>query len=557
MKIFNNLKYISGLLAILMLSNACNDYIEEEIYSDITSENFITQDNADQLVVGVYSSLREVYRDYTFEFMGTDIFASKGELFSFSPTNDYFNLNSAIGLSVWSNNYSVIAKANTVINRFENQISWSDANIGNRDYGIAQAKALRALGYFNLVQQYGGVVLELEEPQSIRTDYARSTEAETYAQIITDLEAAIPNLLSNPDTGRFSKRAAQHLLAEVYLTRAYTSFAESNDFETAAALAEQAIGNYDIRSQSFAEVFDYDNQVNDEVLFAIQWGNGGLTADKNNNKHSLFMNQVFNYPGINRTTNPYGLSGFGTMPTPFFYSLFADNDSREDATIHRVLFADIEDTYDADNDGPLPEDVIQPGDTVVYYPKYALDASELADKLNRYYVYQPDQYLFGLPDNIPGATYQYSANIERTNFPIFKKFDDQDFNEDTEGARDTYVFRVAGTHLLAAEAYFGAGNTASALSHLNIVRERATGVANEYTSITIDDILNERALELAGEANRWAVLKRTGKLEERIDLYNPQVIDHGAFDANKHLLRPIPANELQLSDGSLEQNPGY
>ena len=157
MKIFNNLKYILGLLAILMLSNACNDYIEEEIYSDITSENFITQDNADQLVVGLYGSLREVYRDYTFEFLGTDIFATKGETFSFSATNDYFNLNSGIGLSVWSNNYSVIAKANTVINRFENQINWSDANLGNKDYGIAQAKALRALGFFNLVQQYGGV----------------------------------------------------------------------------------------------------------------------------------------------------------------------------------------------------------------------------------------------------------------------------------------------------------------------------------------------------------------------------------------------------------------
>ena len=148
-------------------------------------------------------------------------------------------------------------------------------------------------------------------------------------------------------------------------------------------------------------------------------------------------------------------------------------------------------------------------------------------------------------------------NIERTNFPIFKKFDDQDFNEDTDGARDTFVYRVAGTHLIAAEAYLGAGNTAAALNHLNIVRERATGVANEYTSVTIDDILNERALELAGEDNRWAVLKRTGKLEERIELYNPHVIDHGAFDASIHLLRPIPANELQLSDGSLVQNPGY
>lgn len=555
MKLVKKIKQVGFVLIGMMTFNACDSYIEEDIFSDIASENFIDQDNADQLVVGVYSSLRLVYKGYTYKFLGTDIFASKGELSSLSATNDYFNFNSAIGLSVWANNYSVIGKANTAIDTYETQIVWSDSNLSNRDYGIAQAQALRALAYFNLVQQYGGLVVEVEAAQSIRLDYARSTEEETYTQIIRDLEASIPLLLDSPDTGRFSKRAAQHLLSEVYLTRAYSPFAGSGDFDTSASLAEAAIGSYDIRSQTFAEVFSYDNQVNDEILFAIQWGTGGLASDNNNNKHSLFMNQVFNYPGIERTTTPYGTSGFGAMPTPYFYGLFSDNDSREDATIHRVLFADAEDTYQADD--ALPVDLIQPGDTIVYYPKIALDATELADKLNRYYVYQPNQYLFGLPDNILGATYQYSANIERTNFPIFKKFDDEDFSENEEGARDTFVFRVSGSHLIAAEAYIGAGNTAAALSHLNIVRERATGIANEYTTATIEDILKERALELAGESNRWAVLKRTGKLQERIGLYNPQVIDHGAFDPSIHLLRPIPASELQLSDGSLEQNPGY
>lgn len=557
MELVKKIKHVGFILIGMIIFNACNSYIEEDIFSDITSENFIDQETADQLIVGIYSSLRPVYRDYTFKFFGTDIFASQGESFSFEPTNDYFNINSGIGLSVWANNYSVIGKANTAINRYENQITWSESNLGLRDYGIAQAKALRALAYFNLVQQYGGVVVEVEEAQSIRTDYERSSEEATYTQIIADLEEAIPVLLDDPETGRFSKRAAQHLLAEVYLTRAYSSFGNTSDFTTAAALAEEAIGSYDIRSQSFAEVFDIDNQVNDEILFSVQWGSGALATDKDNNKHSIFMNQVFNYPGITRIGNPYGVRDLGAMPTPYFYSLFADNDSREDATIHRVLFADTEETYDADGDGSLPEDLIQPGDTVVFYPKNTLDNAELLDKLNRYYVYQPDQYLFGLPDNVPGATYQYSANILRTNFPIFKKFDDNDFNETRDGARDTFVFRVAGTHLIAAEAYLGAGNTADALSHINIVRERATGVANEYVTVTIDDILDERAIELAGEANRWAVLKRTGKLEERIELYNPQVIDHGAFDANVHLVRPIPASELQLSDGSLEQNPGY
>ncbi|WP_289040049.1 RagB/SusD family nutrient uptake outer membrane protein [uncultured Zobellia sp.] len=549
MKLDIKIKHIGVVLLGMITFSACDSYIEEDIFSDITSENFIDEGTADQLVVGVYSTLREVYKDYNLQFLGTDLFTVKAELNAVSAVNDYFGFDSGVGGSLWTKNYNVVAKANTAINRYENQISWSESKLGDKAYGIAQAKALRALAFFNMVQQYGGLVLDLEEPTSIRSDYTRSSEEETYSLIISDLEDAIPVLLDEPETGRFSKRAAQHLLSEVYLTRAYTSFGSTDDFNTAAALAEEAIGSYDIRSQSFAEVFAYDNQENDEILFAIQWGTNGLATDQVNTKHSIFMNQVANYPGVNRTTTPYGFSDFNAMPTPFFYSLLADNDSRDEATLHRAILAD--------GDEPEGPDPIVAGDTIVYYPKVALDAVELAERLDRYWVYQPDQYLFGQPENVPGVNYLYSLNPERTNFPIFKKFDDEIFSEATDGARDTFVFRVAGTHLLAAEAYLGAGNPSAALTHLNIVRERATGVANEYTSVTIDDILDERAVELAGEANRWAVLKRTGKLEERINAHNPHVQDHGAFDPNVHLLRPIPSSELELSDGSLTQNPGY
>lgn len=558
MKLFKNIKYTVAIVAFTMLFTACNDFIEEEIRSDITSENFITEDTADQLVVGIYTQVRIVYRNLGYKYDGTDIFTSMNDVNSISSGNDYVGVTIPYTNSVWSNNYDVIAKANTAINRYETEVNWSDGRLDNKAYGIAQARGLRALSFFNLAQQYGGVVLDLEEPQTIREDYTRSTEEETYALIISELEAAIPDLLDDPETGRFSKRAAQHVLAEVYLTRAYKSYGTSADFTTAAALAETAIGNYDIRSQTFAEVFDYDNQVNDEVLFAAQWGAEGITGDKNNDKHSKFMYQVANLPGILRTTTPYGYMSSGTLPTPYFYSLFADNDTREDVTIHRVLIADrdtkLNDIYLVWGE---KYDTIFKGDTIAYFPKHTLAAADIAERLDRYWVYQPDQYLWGRPDDIDGVNYLYSDNTELTNFPIFKKFDDEDFNETSEGARDTFIFRVAETHLIAAEAYLGAGNMTSAEFHINRVRERATGVANHYNSVTLDDILDERALELAGESSRWAVLKRTGKLEERINLYNPHVVNHGAFDSSKHLLRPIPASEFIYSPETMTQNPNY
>ena len=549
MKILKNMRPFIVLLAFSVLLSACDDYLDEEIYSGITSENFLNETNADQLIIGLYTAMRDVYANYDYQFAGTDVFTSQNEVFSFDSENDYNSFNAPQTSGLWNTNYSVISKANTAINRFENQIDWSTDKLGEKTYGISQARALRALAFFNLAQEYGGVVLDLEEPQSIRNDYTRSTEEETYDLIISELEAAIPNLKDAPETGRFSKRAAQHVLAEVYLTRAYKSYGESTDFETAAALAEQAIGSYDIRSQSYAQVFDYDNQVNPEILFSAQWGDTGFATDRGNNKHSLFMTAVQEIPGISRN-NSYGKKGNILMPTPYFYSLFAANDTREDVTMHRVLYAD-EPGFSVGSDN------IEVGDTVMYFPKEPLSATELKDKLDRYWVYQPDQYLYGRPDEIGDVNYKYELNPIFANFPIFKKFDDEIFESEVGGARDTYVFRVAATHLLAAEAFLGAGNTNRALFHLNRVRERATGVADYYTVIDLDTILEERALELAGEENRWAVLKRMGKLEERIELYNPHVIDHGAFDSAKHLLRPIPIKEMEISPETMTQNPKY
>ncbi|XCF05986.1 RagB/SusD family nutrient uptake outer membrane protein [Tamlana crocina] len=550
MKIQNKLKYIVMAMGLSISLVACDSYLEEENRSAVTAENYYTSDNAIELVNSVYTALRETYKFYSEAFLGTDLFTQNGPLFSINNLNEYSNMASSDGAGPWYSNYSVISAANIAINRYENQISWESALIGQRDLGIAQAKALRALAYFNLVQQYGGVVVYLDEVSEIRYDYARSSEEETFNQIIQDLEEVIPVLEESPaQFGRFSKRAAQHLLAEVYLTKGYKDFGSTQDFETAAQLAETAIGGYDIRSQTYAQVFDFDNQINPEILFSIQYGAEGVN-NRSNNKNGIFMNVTHNYAGISRTTTPYGEPTFGSMPTDFFYSLFEANDSRDEVTLHRVLYASTNST--ASENGV---ENITVGDTVVYYPKNTLSEAELEDRLNRYWVFQPSDYGFDAAQDVPGALYQYSNNVNTVNFPIFAKFDER--AQDGNGYRDVFVFRVAETHLIAAEAYLGASNVTAALPHINRVRERATGVANYYTSLTIDDILNERALELAGESNRWNVLKRTGKLQERVAMYNPHFIDHGSFDPEKHTVRPIPSQEIELSDGSLEQNPKY
>ena len=106
------------------------------------------------------------------------------------------------------------------------------------------------------------------------------------------------------------------------------------------------------------------------------------------------------------------------------------------------------------------------------------------------------------------------------------------------------------------------------------MRERAAFDAPEpglklyEGTVTIDDVLQERALELFGEVSRWNDLTRTGKLAERVLEYNWDVnniyggimkTDLSAATNAKFSLRPIPLSWLNsLSNGKeLHNNPGW
>jgi hypothetical protein len=156
---------------------------------------------------------------------------------------------------------------------------------------------------------------------------------------------------------------------------------------------------------------------------------------------------------------------------------------------------------------------------------------------------------------------------------------------------DWYVFRLAETYLLRAEAYVWKGQAALAMADLNVVRARAQAqLLTDPTKVTISTVLDERARELFFEEPRHAELARiafiyaqtgipsyTGKVYntasfstsnffydrvmEKTDFYNKGVVTNSGNTYTMspyHVLWPIPQSEIDLNiGGKINQNKGY
>jgi hypothetical protein len=125
---------------------------------------------------------------------------------------------------------------------------------------------------------------------------------------------------------------------------------------------------------------------------------------------------------------------------------------------------------------------------------------------------------------------------------------------------DWIVLRLADIYLLYAEAIMeGAQSTQNltAIRAYNAVRDRVglpTLAVDGSASLTLDDLLYERRMELAFENHRFYDLIRTGKA---IDILGNFASTYGFRFSSTDLLLPIPQEEINVSRGLLSQNPGY
>ena len=120
---------------------------------------------------------------------------------------------------------------------------------------------------------------------------------------------------------------------------------------------------------------------------------------------------------------------------------------------------------------------------------------------------------------------------------------------------DQYMFRLAETYLLRAEAYLGLNKTTEAAADINTVRARSSAASILPGQVNIDFILDERLREFGVEEKRMLTLMRLGKWVDRVRRFNPF---YGTQMQDYYNLWPIPADEIERNrSAKLEQNPGY
>ncbi len=331
---------------------------------------------------------------------------------------------------------------------------WPTIDVYDKDVMMAEARTLRAYYYFMLMDMFGdAVILDAAsiDPANLPS---RSSRADVFNFIESELNAAIPNLKASHDAGeygRVTKYAAHGLLVRMYMNA--EEFTGTARFADASSHADAIInsGAFELEG-NFHDNFKVDNAGSTETVFAIpntQAGGMGWTL----NMRTLHYNQI--------PASPW--NGFCTL-ADFYNSFDTVNDVRSEIFLEGQQYDFV--TGDA-----------------------------LTDRQGNPLSFTTD---------LPGITGASEVNGVR----VMKWEVDQN-NVGGEAGNDVAVVRYADIMLHKAECELRAGNDAAALAIVNDIRNRAG--ATPLTSLTLDDILAERGFELAWEGVRRLDLIRHGK----------------------------------------------
>ena len=496
----------------------------------------------------------------------------------------------------WDNEFVAVRQANTIISNIDKPTYGSEAE---RNLILGSAYFYRAYYYYRLVHQFGDVPLLLNDLESPKADFYSTKREVILAKMKTDLEFAQTWVTDGGNKGDVTKGAVSHLLTKVNLAL--------GKFDDAIASANNVIngGKYGMMTARFGstasdltknviwDLHRMDNKAlttNREALFLVidREAFAGFTALGS----QLMRNTVpaWHFANVKTPSGATAIVDAVTAEIPLT-RMYGRGIGRYRGTPYSTKYIWTDNTDYRHAKGMWMEM------TDLVYNNPALKTSTNA----------ADRSLYGQPlqmysdANIKQRFTNGSLDTIRHWFgwPHYKVFinstnalaNDPYWTPPRGTNTDWYVFRLAETYLLRAEAYYWKGDLALAMADLNVVRSRANAtLLTNASQITIGTILDERARELYWEEPRKTELTRmayifaqTGKpayngksytlaafsdnnfmydrIMEKNDFYKNQVPTLQGVNykiAPYHVLWPVPASAQRFNtEGRINQNKGY
>jgi starch-binding outer membrane protein, SusD/RagB family len=527
------------LLTVVVGLGSCTKQLEEKTYSFLSPESFYkNESDAKTAIAGVYNALYswDMYMQPMWSISILDDDHVSGVDWFLGTTGagnpqGYWGVNGP-----WVGCYTIIARANTVLENVEKINSNIDAEVKARILG--EAYFLRAWSYFHLVQLYGGVPIRLKSlTLDPNPNVPRATVKETYQVIIDDLKLAETMLFpaghsKAGEPGHATRGLAKSLLAKVYLTMASGSLANANVIVRGGT----DNGYYTYPKQVVAGLDGLDSRAYfqaaaDKAMEVITSG-----------EYSLFANwkDIWSKSGRNKQENMWQLqsvagTAFVNQLSIYFSAL--STFGRGAVWFTNNHYQDYEDADKRALDGVAHNYSTNTG-TRYYYPSWQAS------------LYQ----------SVGGLTYNNNGTTDNRAYTI--KY--ADVNDPLVANSDAFfpLMRYAELPLIYAEAANEANNgpTTDAYTQLNVIRNRAAASAapagmnqEQFRSY----LLAERAREFVLEGVRRYDLLRWG-------IYLPVMNKISAGQNNiskvrglRNMLLPIPLSELNSNQAITGNNPGW
>ena len=563
-----NIFYLVISVACVVLLGSCEDFLDTDNLTMKDTSNFpVNETDANQMVNGIYSVMNRNLADPEEDpFFIFDI-ASDDRLGGGSQSNIGAQgvdrlMNAYVDWMkpLWQQRYAGINRANNALESIDKVTEWSNASRKNQL--LCEIYFLRAWYYFNLAQVFNGVPLVLTtEAQNL----PRSSADEVYAQIASDLKKAIelgPSI-KYPDfgEGHVSKWAAEGMMARVWLF--YTGFYKKSELPLPAdeggSISKSQVVTWledCIQNSGFGLVSDQRNlwpYTNPYTAKDYQYDlDNGLNWETDENIESMFAIKMSNKPGWS-----------------------ADSQLRHNRIVEfynpRKTTADaFPFSVQGYSNGPVCEKL---------WTDWAADPDYAGD-------YRREGSICDRAVEIPNYKGDPAKEVENTNLLAKKYIGCEAWNEDHSGRYLSYGYyygsennrqtgltqslvwlRFADVLLMHAE--LSDGKTIyNGKNGLNAVRQRANLPDVAYS---LTNLKKERRYELCFEALRWNDLRRWGDVTEKVKnqvgnhILNQGIEGEYAFtvdfmqrynDTGGGFFK-IPEDQVTLSEGVLEQNPGW